>query len=126
MPELLWKSYIDFEIEEGERDRARALYERLIERSGHVKVWISYALFEASPIRAISVEDEDEEENVSTTPGDPERARAVFDRGYKLLKEDSGKANERGLDEEVTRLKEAVRFVVTWMMRKQILIINSP
>lgn len=107
MPELLWKSYIDFEIEEGERERARVLYERLIERSGHFKVWISYALFEASPIRAISVDDEDEE-NVPTTPGDPERARAVFERGYQFLKEETGKANERGVDEEVTRLKEAV------------------
>ena len=41
MPELLWKAYIDFETEEGEREKARALYERLIELSGHVKVWIS-------------------------------------------------------------------------------------
>lgn len=30
MPEVLWKAYIDFEVEEGERENARSLYERLI------------------------------------------------------------------------------------------------
>jgi crooked neck len=49
-PESLWKGYIDFEIEEGESENARGLYERLLERTGHVKVWISYAQFEGSDI----------------------------------------------------------------------------
>ncbi|XP_023230969.1 crooked neck-like protein 1 [Centruroides sculpturatus] len=48
MPEVIWKSYIDFEIEQEEYDRARQLYERLLERTQHVKVWISYAQFEFS------------------------------------------------------------------------------
>ena len=34
MPELLWKAYVDFETEEGEREKARALYERLLKLSG--------------------------------------------------------------------------------------------
>lgn len=38
MPEVLWKAYIDFEIAEEESDKARALYERLLERTSHVKV----------------------------------------------------------------------------------------
>lgn len=38
MPEVLWKAYIDFEIGEREWDRARRLYERLLERTEHVKV----------------------------------------------------------------------------------------
>lgn len=46
MPELLWKSYIDFEISREEMENARQLYERLLERTGHVKVWLSYAKFE--------------------------------------------------------------------------------
>uniref|UniRef100_A0A803LWF5 Crooked neck protein n=1 Tax=Chenopodium quinoa TaxID=63459 RepID=A0A803LWF5_CHEQI len=46
-PELLWKAYIDFEITEGEFDHTRALYERLLDRTKHLKVWISYANFEA-------------------------------------------------------------------------------
>jgi hypothetical protein len=50
IPELLWKVYIDFEIEEGERDTRCGLYEQLIALSRHVKVWISYVLFEAEPI----------------------------------------------------------------------------
>ncbi|KAL0002398.1 hypothetical protein SO802_016179 [Lithocarpus litseifolius] len=48
MPELLWKAYIDFEISEGEFERTRELYERLLDRTKHLKVWISYAKFEAS------------------------------------------------------------------------------
>ncbi|KAG8364176.1 hypothetical protein BUALT_Bualt19G0099800 [Buddleja alternifolia] len=48
MPELLWKAYIDFEISESEYERTRALYERLLDRTKHLKVWISYAKFEAS------------------------------------------------------------------------------
>ena len=37
-------AYIDFEVEESD---PKALYERLVALSGHVKVWISYALCEA-------------------------------------------------------------------------------
>jgi len=43
MPEVLWKAYIDFEIEQEVYDKARALYQRLLERTKHVKVWISFA-----------------------------------------------------------------------------------
>jgi len=46
MPEILWKAYIDFETEQEETDRARDLYKRLLERTQHVKVWLSYAQFE--------------------------------------------------------------------------------
>jgi crooked neck len=98
MPELLWKAYIDFEIEEGEREIARGLYERLIQLSGHVKVWISYALFEAEPIpipRALREdEDEDEEAEVRVVEGDAGLARQVFERGYKDMK-------SKGLKSEV-------------------------
>jgi crooked neck len=38
MPELLWKAYIDFEVGLGETEKARELYERLLERTLHVKV----------------------------------------------------------------------------------------
>lgn len=48
MPELLWKSYIDFEIAQEEYENARQLYERLLERTIHIKVWLSYAKFELS------------------------------------------------------------------------------
>jgi len=68
MPELLWKSYIDFEIEEQETDKTRLLYERLLERTKHVKVWISYATLEG-------------------TLNNVAEARAIFDRADKYLKE---------------------------------------
>ncbi|KAI4638047.1 NineTeen Complex (NTC) component [Alternaria ventricosa] len=82
MPEVLWKAYIDFEEEEGEYGRTRALYERLLEKTDHVKVWLSYAQFE------LGVPDE-------TTPEDDEtiselaksRARQVFTRAHTRLKE---------------------------------------
>uniref|UniRef100_H2MS39 Crooked neck pre-mRNA splicing factor 1 n=1 Tax=Oryzias latipes TaxID=8090 RepID=H2MS39_ORYLA len=48
MPEVLWKSYIDFEIEQEEFENTRNLYKRLLQRTQHVKVWISYAKFELS------------------------------------------------------------------------------
>ncbi|ETW77153.1 hypothetical protein HETIRDRAFT_388667 [Heterobasidion irregulare TC 32-1] len=94
MPELLWKAYIDFEVEEGERKNARALYERLVQTSGHWKVWVAYALFEAQDIQLPRDEREEEEEEeegdeekeVKMVEGDLELARKVFDRGYKDLK----------------------------------------
>ncbi|KAJ8275018.1 hypothetical protein COCON_G00096430 [Conger conger] len=48
MPEVLWKSYIDSEIEQEEYGNTRELYKRLLQRTQHVKVWISYAHFELS------------------------------------------------------------------------------
>lgn len=95
MPELLWKAYIDFETDEGERDKARALYERLLALSGHVKVWISYALFEATPLPLPRSQREDEDdtvEDVTVVPGDLELARRVFERGYSDLKSKGLKA----------------------------------
>jgi crooked neck len=85
MPEVLWKTYIDFEIDEGEGDHARRLYERLLERTNHVKVWISYAQFEASEIGM-----------------GMEKAREVLEKAYGLLKEE-------GLKEERVLLLDAWR-----------------
>ncbi|KXZ41396.1 hypothetical protein GPECTOR_494g448 [Gonium pectorale] len=51
------KSYIDFEISQGERERVRLLYTRLLDRTKHVKVWLSYARFEAAPMPAPEGED---------------------------------------------------------------------
>ncbi|CAH1790968.1 unnamed protein product [Owenia fusiformis] len=48
MPEVLWKAYIDFEIEQEEWENTRMLYRRLLERTQHVKVWLSFCQFELS------------------------------------------------------------------------------
>ena len=85
MPEVLWKSFIDFEIEEGEASNARKLYERLLEKTSHVKVWISYAQFEAGDI------------------GDGmSKARTILRKAYNELKEE-------GLKEERVLLLDAWR-----------------
>ena len=60
MPENLWKSYIDMEISQGNYSRVRDLYAKLLTKTKHVKVWLSYARFE------------------SDTAHDPQRARVVF------------------------------------------------
>lgn len=70
MPELLWKSYIDFEIEQEDYDNVRSLYERLLERTQHVKVWLSYVKFESS---------------LKTDHGN-DNARRVYDRADKVLR----------------------------------------
>ncbi|CAI9784661.1 unnamed protein product [Fraxinus pennsylvanica] len=85
MPELLWKAYIDFEISEGEYERTRALYERLLNRTKHLKVWISYAKFEASAMEEGGFQDSDaQESDYEQKRKCLQRARGVFERalGY--------------------------------------------
>jgi crooked neck len=84
MPELAWKAYIDFEEDEEAYDRARSLYERLLAKTDHVKVWINYARFE------INVPDADDDGSDSDRPVSQEakdRARAVFKRANDLFKD---------------------------------------
>jgi len=87
MPELLWKAYIDFEEEEGEYDRTRDLYERLLEKTGHVKVWISYAHFEINLPEADEGEEDEEAQEKPVSEDAKRRARNVFERAYKSMKE---------------------------------------
>jgi crooked neck len=91
MPELLWKGYIDLEIGEGERDKVRALYARLLERTSHVKVWLSFAQYEASEVQSLleatqglTIENNGEENIIAETAV---RARGVFDKAYNTLKQ---------------------------------------
>ncbi|KAI9030822.1 hypothetical protein CLU79DRAFT_357676 [Phycomyces nitens] len=88
MPELLWKSYIDFEIGEEEYERTRELYLRLLERTAHVKVYISFAQFELS----IPYED-GSDEGVN-------RTRKIFTDAYDSMK-------QKELKEERVLLLEA-------------------
>ncbi|CAG8553836.1 6359_t:CDS:10 [Funneliformis caledonium] len=81
MPELLWKAYIDFEFTEEEFEKTRLLYQRLLEKTGHVKVWISFAQFELNA---------DEGDG----KGALERARKVFETAYKSMKEKELKEEE--------------------------------
>ncbi|KAF2279460.1 TPR-like protein [Westerdykella ornata] len=89
MPELVWKSYIDFEEEEGEYERTRKLYERLLQKTSHVKVWISWAQFEIS-VPDAGAEQQQEGETEEDRPVSDEakaRARRIFERAHKTMKE---------------------------------------
>ena len=94
IPEAVWKAYIDFEVEEGEYDRARKLYERLLNKTDHVKVWVSFAEFE------VNIPEEEEEDGVEEeteriiSDAAKVRGRAVFERAYRRMR-------ERDLKEEV-------------------------
>lgn len=95
MPEVVWKAYIDFEEEEGEYEKTRALYERLLEKANHPKVWISYAQFEINiPEGGDEAEDEEEEAERPVSEEAKARARVVFERAHKSMKERELK-NER-------------------------------
>ena len=89
MPELAWKAFIDFEEEEGEFDRTRKLYKRLLKKTDHVKVWISYAQFELN-VPDMDAEEEEEEENEDEEKPPAvtsiAKARSVFQEAYKRLK----------------------------------------
>jgi len=84
MPELVWKAYIDFEEDEEEYGRARALYERLLQKTDHVKVWINYARFEINVPDPNQPEMDDEEPPVGEEA--KQRARAVFQRAHDVFK----------------------------------------
>jgi crooked neck len=88
----VWKAYIDFEISENEHERVRTLYQDLIERTNHLKVWLSWARFEI--------------ENAE----DYEASRAVFQKGYecKYFKSEPEMKEERlMLLENWLKLEEA-------------------
>ncbi|KAK3900729.1 Pre-mRNA-splicing factor clf-1 [Staphylotrichum tortipilum] len=101
MPEVVWKAYIDFEEEEGEYERTRELYERLLEKADHPKVWISYAQFEINIPEAGEGADEeaeqDEEEERPVSEEAKARARRIFDRAHKSMKERELKAERVSL-----------------------------
>ncbi|GAB4816800.1 hypothetical protein N2152v2_003846 [Parachlorella kessleri] len=117
MPEAIWKAYIDFEIQEGNREGGRELYERLLQRTQHVKVWLSYAKFEATPLAVLATppEEEQEEEGGSEARRQREaeaaeaeggaagaaeretRARRVYERALRALREGQPDAKEEAV-----------------------------
>ncbi|RKO91577.1 hypothetical protein BDK51DRAFT_36289 [Blyttiomyces helicus] len=102
MPEVLWKAYIDFEVgtatghKDPDWERARELYERLLQRTEHVKVWISFAKFESTALDNLP------------PPGPIERARAVLTRAYSQLKKKESKEERVVLLEAWKELERAL------------------
>lgn len=99
MPEVLWKAYIDLEEEEGEYDRTRALYERLLEKADHPKVWISYAHFEINIPEAEEGDDggAEDADDQPVSEEAKERARKIFERAHKRMKDRQLKAERVSL-----------------------------
>lgn len=92
MPELLWKAYIDFEVSHDEYELARQLYERLLERTQHVKVWISYAKFElTTPKLKLLENDMNDYDKMEIETKEKELqiklARRVYERANDLLRQ---------------------------------------
>mmetsp|Transcript_7023 Transcript_7023/g.25892 ORF Transcript_7023/g.25892 Transcript_7023/m.25892 type:complete len:723 (+) Transcript_7023:146-2314(+) len=94
MPEILWKAYIDFEMTEGEYENVRQLYERLLERTKHVKVWLSYGQFEQSLAPAQEAEEELDRDKMRERAECGARARKVFERAEKVMKDGGPDAKE--------------------------------
>ncbi|KAI4373021.1 hypothetical protein MLD38_011191 [Melastoma candidum] len=98
MPELLWKAYIDFEISEGEFENTRELYVKLLSRTKHLKVWISYAKFEASAIQEVSDEGMSQEQlelyQLDQRRRCIERARSVFESAVNYYRKSSPELKE--------------------------------
>ncbi|KAL9055213.1 MAG: hypothetical protein Q9162_003706 [Coniocarpon cinnabarinum] len=95
MPERLWRAYINFMEDEGEYDDTRKLYERLLQKTSHVKVWVSYATFELSvPDPDTNTEEEDEATGPTTQA--IARARKIFTRaGTSFKASDDAETHEQ-------------------------------
>ncbi|KAL0587367.1 hypothetical protein ABG067_002984 [Albugo candida] len=117
MPEMIWKAYIDFEILNQEIEKARLLYERLLERTKHVKVWISFAQFEFSQSKMVST---DLNASPSTSLG---AAREVFERAIRHLKEQQQLCleEEANVSNSLSYEKKAERALCleTWLEMEQ-------
>ncbi|WFD00672.1 NineTeen Complex (NTC) component [Malassezia yamatoensis] len=113
MPEIIWKAYIDLEFNEREWQRVNELYERLLEKASHVKVWISYALGQmAAAIATEQDEDADAMEQAEAQQAQyslseqdlaarqeqrkqaADNTRAIFSRAYNSLR-DQGQKEDR-------------------------------
>jgi crooked neck len=77
-----YQGYIEFEISQGEHERTRQLYERLLDRTKHLKVWVSYAKFEAAmPLEEETLAEEEDREPDEGKLKDQKRQRVLRARG---------------------------------------------
>ncbi|CAI0459050.1 unnamed protein product [Linum tenue] len=97
MPELLWKAYVDFEISEKQIDRTRQLYERLLDRTKHLKVWISYAKFEASAMAPMG-NDEDDDDSEEATISEDQKKATISEDQMKLCIQNARSVFEKALN----------------------------
>lgn len=53
MPELVWKRYIDLEVSHEEHENARKVWQRLLGKAQHVRVYVAYSEFEAKTMQSM-------------------------------------------------------------------------
>eukprot|EP01083_Nonionella_stella_P039532 107504_1 len=93
-PQTLWANYIDFELKRSNYENVRKLFERLLQKTKHVRVWINYAQFEAQV-------------------NEPNKARHVFMSGDKYFKNnDEGEGEEK--EARVMLLEAWLQFESVW------------
>lgn len=97
-PEIVWKKYIDLMMEEENHAKVEELFERLLEKAPHSKVFISYSQYEST---------------MST-----DKARAILERGITLFKEnDEGEMRHqlllalKSLEESIDANEDRIRAV---------------
>lgn len=115
MPELVWKAYIDLEIERRRFDQVEVLYRRLLQRSQHVRVWLSFATFQTEAGRKAQAR-QAYQEAFDSMKGIPERSLdrvQVFD-AWRDFEQEHGDASslESVLKLTPTRIKKR-RAVLT-------------
>eukprot|EP01132_Coremiostelium_polycephalum_P004537 gene4537-5653_t len=104
-PEVLWRNYIDFEIELREIDRARALYRRLLERTNHVKVWLSFAQFELTSVNSDSAREVYNEAHKALTQSENEE-RLLLLENWKQFETQYGTKDQ--LDQVVKKIPKRI------------------
>jgi crooked neck len=105
MPEVIWKSYLDFEISCRNVDKVRELYKRLLGKTQHVKVWLSLAAFEQEHTNDI------------------QRAREVFERAHDHFKKRAGSlegdVDTEDEEAERDRKEQRVQLLEKWLEFEQ-------
>lgn len=104
-PELMWKKYIDFEIERENREKVEELYDRLLQLAQHSKVYISFAQYESG--------------------FDMDKARTVLEDGISLFKQ-TGESEMRhqlllalkGLEESIEDNQDRIEKVTKRQAKK--------
>ena len=87
-PEVVWKKYIDQEIELGNQEKVESLFERLLQLAPHSKVFISYSQYESTESM--------------------DKAREVLERGITLFKENHENEMRHQLLLALKSLEEAI------------------
>lgn len=88
MPELVWKRYIDLEVSQSETDNARKVWQMLLSKSHHVRVYIAYSDFEAVTCQSMA------------------KAREALDAGSRHFKVESRSEERAMLLEHLLKLEK--------------------